>query len=259
MADYNHEKYYWLRLKRDFFKRHDIQVIESMPNGKDYVLFYLKLMVESIDHDGYLRFSETIPYNEEMLSAITNTNVDVVRSATKMLHQLGMIEIMSDQTIYLTEVQALIGSQTEGAERKQIQRQKRQELLQGGQKGDKCPPEIEIELDINKRKVQKRKADDCPLATPTTKRFVKPTLEEVQNYCKERKNKVNAQRFIDYYESKGWTVGKNSPMKDWKACVRTWEQLDTQPTHFDYDFKNHSEEEFKNIVTNIEDLDSENM
>ena len=147
MAEYNHEKYYWLRLKRDFFKRHDIQVIESMPNGKDYVLFYLKLMVESIDHDGYLRFSETIPYNEEMLSAITNTNVDVVRSATKLLHQLGMIEIMSDQTIYLTEVNALIGSQSVSAERKQIQRQNRKELLQGGQKVDKCPPEIELDKD----------------------------------------------------------------------------------------------------------------
>lgn len=56
--------------------------------------------------------------------------------------------------------------------------------------------------------------------------FKKPTLEEVQAYCKERKNSVDAQRFIDFYESKGWKVG-TSPMKDWKASVRTWEKRQT--------------------------------
>lgn len=56
--------------------------------------------------------------------------------------------------------------------------------------------------------------------------FRKPTLEEVQAYCKERKNSVDAQRFIDFYESKGWKVG-TSPMKDWKASVRTWEKRQT--------------------------------
>jgi len=54
-------------------------------------------------------------------------------------------------------------------------------------------------------------------------KFSKPTLEEVQNYCKERNNNIDAQYFIDYYESNGWKVGKNS-MKDWRACIRTWER-----------------------------------
>lgn len=60
-------------------------------------------------------------------------------------------------------------------------------------------------------------------AAPTPKRFVKPTLEEIETYCKERNNNVDAQRFFDFYESKGWKVG-NQPMKDWRACVRTWEK-----------------------------------
>lgn len=60
--------------------------------------------------------------------------------------------------------------------------------------------------------------------TPTKrKRFVPPTLEEVQAYCRERQNGVDAERFIDYYTSNGWQVGKNK-MKDWKAAVRTWER-----------------------------------
>lgn len=55
------------------------------------------------------------------------------------------------------------------------------------------------------------------------KRFTPPTLEEVQAYCIERNNSVDAERFINYYTSNGWQVGKNK-MKDWKAAVRTWER-----------------------------------
>ena len=55
------------------------------------------------------------------------------------------------------------------------------------------------------------------------KRFVPPSVEEVEQYCFERSNNVNAQSFIDFYESKGWMIGKNK-MKDWKAAVRTWER-----------------------------------
>lgn len=69
--------------------------------------------------------------------------------------------------------------------------------------------------------------DDSGEESPTTKtkrkRFTPPTVEEVQAYCRERKNNVNAQRFVDYYTANGWKAGRN-PMKDWKACVRTWEQ-----------------------------------
>ena len=52
----------------------------------------------------------------------------------------------------------------------------------------------------------------------------KPTLEEVKDYCKERNNNVDAEQFIDYYETNGWVQGKGKPIKDWKACVRTWER-----------------------------------
>ena len=55
------------------------------------------------------------------------------------------------------------------------------------------------------------------------KRFIPPTVEEVESYCSERGNGIDAQSFIDFYESKGWMIGKNK-MKDWKAAVRTWER-----------------------------------
>lgn len=125
------KKYYWLKLKRDFFKRHDIRIIEEMPNGKDYILFYLKLLLESIDHEGNLRFSEAIPYNEQMLSVVTNTNVDIVRSAMKIFIELNMMDILDDQTIYMAEVQSMIGcaADNDNANRQRRFREKQKTLM----------------------------------------------------------------------------------------------------------------------------------
>lgn len=104
------QRYYWLKLKRDFFKRHDIRVVEEMPNGKDYILFYMKLLLESVDHEGSLRFSETIPYNAQMLSIVTNTNPDIVEKAIQIFKELKMIEVLDDGTIYMAEVARMIDS-----------------------------------------------------------------------------------------------------------------------------------------------------
>ena len=204
------KRYYWLKLKRDFFKRHDIRIIEEMPNGKEYLLFYLKLLVESIDHEGELRFSDTIPYNEQMLSVITNTNIDVVRSAMKLFVELKMIDVLEDSTIYMAEVNKLIGSESWSAERVRRCRDK-QKLLQSNDDVTPCNEEKEIDKEIDKEKEKYKRG------------FTKPTLEEVQAYCLERGKGVDAQKWFDYYSANGWKVGKN-PMKDWKAAVRTWER-----------------------------------
>ena len=58
-------------------------------------------------------------------------------------------------------------------------------------------------------------------------RFAPPSPEEVRAYCRERNNRVNPDQFVDFYAAKGWKIG-NQTMKDWKACVRTWEQRDRQ-------------------------------
>ena len=145
------KKYYWLKLKRDFFKRHDIRIIEEMPNGKDYILFYLKMLLESIDHEGELRFSETIPYNEQMLSVITNTNIDIVKAAMKIFIELNMIEILDDSTIYMAEVLKLTGSETAGAARKRKSRERQKALPKCDNVTkecdivQKCHTEIELE------------------------------------------------------------------------------------------------------------------
>jgi len=142
------KKYYWLKLKNDFFKRHDMRIIESMPNGKDYVLFYLKLLVESVSHEGDLRFSDTVPYNEGMLATITNTNIDVVRTAIKVFTDLELMEILDDGTIYMNEVSKMVGEETEWAKKKRIYRENKKMLeLKEGQEKTLSDKSLEKELE----------------------------------------------------------------------------------------------------------------
>lgn len=226
------KKFYWLKLKRDFFKRHDIRIVEDMPNGKDYILFYLKLLVESVDHNGELRFSETIPYNEQMLATITNTNLDIVRAAMKIFTSLNMIDVIDDGTIYLTQVMSMIGSaaDNDNANRqRRFRERKKQALLEDSV--TKCNAPVTDDVTDDNESKSKRKSKSIELEKeidiceqkPAKPRFTPPTLEQVTEYCFERNNDVDPQRFIDFYSSKGWMVGKTK-MVDWKACVRTWEK-----------------------------------
>jgi predicted phage replisome organizer len=217
------KKYYWLKLKRDFFKRHDIKIIEGMDNGKDYVLFYMKLLLEGIDHEGHLRFSETVPYNDKMLATITDTNIDIVRSAVKIFSELGMMEQFDDGTLFMKQVQEMLGDETEWAKKKREYREKQKKLgTPEGHEKDNVRQELDIELEID---IELDKEIDILPDKPARSTFQKPSLSEVSQYCRERKNNVDASRFIDHYESKGWVVGKTK-MKDWQAAVRNWERND---------------------------------
>lgn len=69
----------------------------------------------------------------------------------------------------------------------------------------------------------------------TKKKFKKPTIEEIEEYCKQRNNKIDPHHFYDYYQSNGWKVGKNS-MKDWQASIRTWERKDKKNTSAEEEF-----------------------
>lgn len=165
------KKFYWLKLKRDFFKRHDIRIIEEMPNGKDYVLFYLKLLLESIDHEGSLRFSDTIPYNEQMLSVITNTNVDIVRSAMKLFIDLRLIEIFDDKTIFMGEVEKMIGSESESAERmRRLRQNQKPSLCDGNVRKSDIEIEEEKEKELEKD-IEIERENEMSFNQPTDSSF----------------------------------------------------------------------------------------
>lgn len=135
MAEYNKEQLFYLKLNKGFFDQHYIKILETQPNGDKYVLFLVKLMCESISHNGYLRFNESIPYDENMLASITRTDIDVVRSAIKIFEVMDIIEFTPDKTLFIKGVPLLTTNTTKGAEKKAEQREKR--LLQLDNRGTK--------------------------------------------------------------------------------------------------------------------------
>lgn len=239
MSDNDNKRFYWLKLKKDFFQQHQIKVLKSLPNGRLYALIYLELLTESTSHNGELRYSQMLPYDIITLSSVIDEDKDNVEKAVETLERLELVEILEDQTIYMREIERMIGSETGIAKR--VREYRKNKRLQCNKNVTKSIENRDKSIDIRYKN--------------NNKVFVKPSLEEVQAYCKIRGNSIDPQAFIDYYESVGWKVG-NKPMKDWQACVRTWERrdnnknvkVDTLPTYSTKNNKSMSKEEEEEIL-----------
>ena len=223
----DNKKYYYLRLKDNFFDSDELKILESMKDGYLYSNILLKLYLRSLKNDGKLVVNDRIPYNAEMLASVTGHQVGTVKQALSIFKDLGLIDVLENGAIYMLDIQNFIGKGSSEADRKREYRQRIETDRTNVQTNlrqisEKYPPEIEIELE-KEIKIEKEIDSSAKSTTTKRKRFEKPTLSEIKQYCTERNNNVNAEQFYDYYESNGWKVGKNS-MKDWKAAVRTWER-----------------------------------
>ena len=245
----DNKKYYYLRLKDNFFDSDELKILESMKDGYLYSNILLKLYLRSLKNDGKLVVNDRIPYNAEMLASVTGHQIGTVKQALSIFKDLGLIDVLENGAIYMLDIQNFIGKGSSEADRKREYRQRIETDRTNVQTNlrqisEKSPPEIEIELE-KEIKIEKE-IDSSASTTTKRKRFEKPTLSEIKAYCIERGNKVDAQHFFDYYESNGWRVGKNS-MKDWKAAVRTWERSEYRKPNS----KKNSKEDAINVVNNL--------
>lgn len=223
----DNKKYYYLRLKENFFDSDELKILESMKDGYLYSNILLKLYLRSLKNDGKLVVNERIPYSADMLASVTGHQVGTIKQALSVFKDLGLIDVLDNGAIYMLDIQNFIGKGSSEADRKREYRQRIETDRTNVQTNlrqisEKSPPEIEIELEKD-IEIEKEIHSSAKSTTTKRKRFEKPTLSQITQYCLERNNNVNAEQFYDYYESNGWKVGKNS-MKDWKACVRTWER-----------------------------------
>jgi len=245
----DNKKYYYLRLKDNFFDGDELKILESMKDGYLYSNILLKLYLRSLKNDGKLVVNDRIPYNAEMLASVTGHQIGTIKQALSIFKDLGLIDVLENGAIYMLDIQNFIGRGSSEADRKREYRQRIEKDRTNVQTkvreiSEKSPPEIELEL---KKEIKIEKEIDSSASTTTKrKRFEKPTLSEIEQYCIERKNNVNAEQFFDYYESNGWKVGKNS-MKDWKAAVRTWERSEYRKPNS----KKNSKEDAINVVNNL--------
>lgn len=248
------KKFFWLKLKEDFFESDEIKILESLPNGMAYSNFYLKLLCKSIKNNGVLRLRNVIPYTVEMLSSMTNTNIDIARGAIEKLIALNMVEVLDDGALYMLDIENMIGSETDSAQRMREARAKTINLEEKDKKSltlcknvRKSDTEIDKELELEKEiEIDKEKKIKKEKSTVKAKAFTIPTISEIKEYCKERKNNVDAEKFFDYYESKGWLVGKTK-MKNWQAAIRNWEKNSFDNSNKKQELKTHNYNEFKDF------------
>lgn len=221
MAD---KKYYWLKLKSDFFDDDTIKYIEEQENGIKYSNFYLKLCLKSLKNDGKLirLVGETfIPYDVNSLSKLTMVDIDIVRCAMLLFEKIGLIKILETGEIYLSQINEMIGSETDKA---QIMRRIRAEKNVNGNNVTKMLPkcyteiekEKEIDIEINNNKYnyeefQKQYNEICTnlpkIQKLTTKRktnirkFLSEfTLEDFITICK----KANESDFMQGKNERNW-------------------------------------------------------
>lgn len=159
------KKYYWLKLKEDFFEDDTIEWIEDQPNGEKYSLFYLKLCLKSLKTNGILirNVGEMlIPYDVKKLAEATRTDVDTVRVAMDLFKNIGLIQILENGEIYLSQLKNMVGSETSKAQlmRNKRERDKQKQLEapknEDGNNVTKALPNCYTEIEIEKEKEKEK-------------------------------------------------------------------------------------------------------
>lgn len=214
----------WIKIVTDIFDDEKMLLIDSLAERDNIIVIWFKLlcMAGKQNNGGVFMMNDKIAYTDEMLATIFRRPLDTVKLALDTFEQYGMIEIVNNAiTIpkweYHQNIDELqkIKEQNKERVRKYRERQK-QQVAQCNVTETLCNGTDKIRLD-------KSRTDKSKDATPkTSTRFQPPTLEEITEYCKERNNNIKPEKFINYYESNGWQVGRGK-MKDWKAAVRSWE------------------------------------
>lgn len=171
MAD---KKYFWLKMPRNFFEKHYIKILRAKDNGNLLVMFYIWMLTESIDHEGRLRYSEDIPYDEEMLAEASGFALQIVTQALQQFSKLQLVITESDGTLFLPKSLKMIGSESASAQRVREYREREkgktktsetQENTESNDNVTECnavvqksniEKEIEKELDIENKKGGKR-------------------------------------------------------------------------------------------------------
>lgn len=141
----DNKKYYYIKLKEDFFDREEIVLLESEKDGYKFSNFLLKLYLKSLRGDGRLIFTEFIPYDTKMLAKLTRFSENFTKKALKKLQDFELIEVLDDGVIYMLNIQDFIGESSTEADRKRIYRRRIEEekvRQMSGQMSDKRTPEI---------------------------------------------------------------------------------------------------------------------
>ncbi len=151
-------KYYFLKLKEDFFEQDTIILLESLKDGVLYSNILMKMYLKSLQFNGFLKVNEHLSLTTEMIATLTRHEVGTVERAVKIFLELGLAETTETGTIYMSQIETLVGKSSTEGERKKLSRLRKEReksipLQIGlsdaeGQKADFCPQNVRTVLDI---------------------------------------------------------------------------------------------------------------
>ena len=222
------KRYYWLKLKEDFFRQKEIKQLRKIAGGPVFTIIYLKMLLRCMSDNGRLYFEGVENDFASELALDIDESVEDVRMTLNFLQAKGILVQCNVAEWEVLTAKEMTGSECDSARRMRRMRMQKaiisgdNQLLMSQSDGTashsdndvtECDTEIDIEKE-NREKSEKRK------------RFTPPTVDEVQEYVTEKGYDVDPERFVNYYTAIGWKVSGKSPMKDWKAAVRNWVSMD---------------------------------
>ena len=213
----------WIKLDTNIFDNRKIRQMENMPDGDALIVIWLKLLIlAGVTNDGgFVYFTRDIPYTDQLLSTQFNRPLATIQLALTTFQRFEMIDIVDDMICVSNweRYQNIDGMERirEQTRKRVARHREKQELLACNATVTQCNA---TDKEEDKEEDKERDKEN----RTTAKRFTPPTVDEVRAYCKERKNGIDPEHFVDYYDARGWELTKGRKMKDWKAAVRTWER-----------------------------------
>ena len=244
----------WIKLSADIFNNRKIKQIEAMPEGDALIVIWIKLLVlaSEVNDGGCIYFTRDIPYTDQLLSTQFGRPLATIQLALRTFSAFNMIEIVDD-IICVSNWERY--QNIEGMEKIREQNRIRQQNRRAKLASESRDSHVTVTQCHATDKIRKEEEENRESEGQNAARFTPPTVEEVRAYCQERGNKIDAEYFVNHYESNGWMVGRNK-MKDWKAAIRAWEtngidKKDSQPApSYDLDGIMRSAMDFDPTKTN---------
>lgn len=238
----DNRKYYYLKLKENFYNSETMVILESMQDGLLYSNLLLKMYLMSLKSGGILMLNDHLPHTPQTIATFTRHQVGTVERALKVFLEFGLVEILTDGAYYMTDIQLLIGQSSTEGERKKKERMrlKRQKLLPSGgadicppySQGDICPPEIrDKRLDIRDKENR-----EC-VGTPAYGRYQNVFLTDDELTELQKELPALWQTYVDRLSEYMASTGKQ--YQNHAATIRRWAAEDrkkaaTQTRNRDY-------------------------
>lgn len=238
----DNRKYYYLKLKENFYNSETMVILESMQDGLLYSNLLLKMYLMSLKSGGILMLNDHLPHTPQTIATFTRHQVGTVERALKVFVEFGLVEILTDGAYYMADIQLLIGQSSTEGERKKKERMrlKRQKLLPSGgadicppySQGDICPPEIrDKRLDIRDKENR-----EC-VGTPAYGRYQNVFLTDDELTELQKELPALWQTYVDRLSEYMASTGKQ--YQNHAATIRRWAAEDrkkaaTQTRNRDY-------------------------